>query len=131
MPRYIFTHPNRLSRLHDELLAAGVVPELVEGDGDAIEITVPDGVAEEVVAAIVQAHDPAKYDAAIQATTILRDHISDAFDTRLAALPGKRFDQLTDQELLYLGLRVIFGQAHNTNIFDTQGVVRPLEEWKV
>jgi hypothetical protein len=126
-----YTRPNHLARLHDELLAAGITLERVEGDGDDIWITVTDGVSEASVAAVVGAHDPAKYDAAAAAVVQLRGTLETALDGRLATLPGKRFGQLTDQELLYLVLCVVFGQTRDTGIFDAQGIVQPLEDWKV
>jgi hypothetical protein len=53
---YAKTHS--LSKLHDELLAAGIAPERVEGKDGAIWITVADGVSEAAVAAVVGAHRP-------------------------------------------------------------------------
>lgn len=70
-----FNHPNDLSWLHDQLLTAipglqrvavnarGQLTELldnlhVEGQGDDIWLTVPDGADEAAIAAVVQAHDP-------------------------------------------------------------------------
>ena len=56
-----FSIPNNLSQLHDELLAEH--PELiatmrVEGQGEAIWLTVPDGTDEASITAIVTAHTP-------------------------------------------------------------------------
>jgi hypothetical protein len=60
-----YTRPHDLSRLHDELLAAGAIPLLtdkgttpVQGLGDEIYLTVPDDADEQAIAAIVAAHDP-------------------------------------------------------------------------
>lgn len=58
MARLAYTRPNKLSLLHDELLAAGITPERVEGHGDHIWITVADDVSEAAVEAVVEAHDP-------------------------------------------------------------------------
>lgn len=65
MKKLHFVKLNDLSRLHDELLAA--IPNLrplpagpvmtVEGLGDDIWLTVPDGAGEASIAAVVQAHD--------------------------------------------------------------------------
>lgn len=56
--RLEFTREHALSKLHDELLAAGVVPELVEGDGETCWITVADDADAELVRQVVDAHDP-------------------------------------------------------------------------
>lgn len=71
MKRLYFRRPNRLSPLHDELLAA--IPALspvpnargelqavmhVEGLGDDIWLTVPDDADEAAINAVVQAHNP-------------------------------------------------------------------------
>lgn len=61
MPRYQYRVPNRLSRLHDELLATGIVPERVEGRGDNVWITVPDTVTKARVDSTVAAHTPLVY----------------------------------------------------------------------
>jgi hypothetical protein len=70
MPTYTFTQPNNLSQLHDEILAAvpGTQPVgegdartpvmHIEGRDDTIRITVPEGVSEAEIAAVVQAHVP-------------------------------------------------------------------------
>jgi hypothetical protein len=56
---------NDLSQLHDELLAAGLTPERVEGLGDEITLTFPDGQAQGPVDAVVAAHVPrVRYDPA-------------------------------------------------------------------
>lgn len=62
MTQYSYTRPNRLSRLHAELLAAGVIPQRVEGNDTFVRITVPDTVSKASVDAVVAAHDSAKYD---------------------------------------------------------------------
>lgn len=56
--RLHYTKPHLLSKLHDELIAAGIVPERVEGDGEDVWLTVTDGTVESAVAAVVDAHDP-------------------------------------------------------------------------
>ena len=71
MKRLHFQKPNDLSRLHDELLAA--IPSLrpvinvrgerepvmqVEGKGNDIWLTVPDGADEAAIGAVVTAHVP-------------------------------------------------------------------------
>lgn len=58
-----------LSQLHDELIAAGLPPERVQGGGagapDEVALTVPDGIPESAVAAVVAAHAPrVRYDPA-------------------------------------------------------------------
>lgn len=53
-----YSRPNLLARLHDEILAAGIVPTRVEGAGNEIRITVEDAVSDASVAAVVAAHDP-------------------------------------------------------------------------
>jgi hypothetical protein len=45
------------NKLHDELIAAGIVPQLVESDGDTTWITVDDDQVA-TVDAVVAAHDP-------------------------------------------------------------------------
>lgn len=80
--RLPFAKAHRLSKLHDELLAAGITPERVEGtvDGKTCWITVDDAFDPAVVQAVVDAHDPtpvpapdpdAELAAAIQAATTL------------------------------------------------------------
>jgi hypothetical protein len=52
-----YTRPNRLDVLHDQLLAAGIIPELVEGLGDDVWLTVADDQDPADVEAVVEAHD--------------------------------------------------------------------------
>jgi hypothetical protein len=60
---YVKAHD--LSQLHEELLAAGLTPERVEGLGDDVTLTFPDGQAQGPVDAVVAAHVPmARYDPA-------------------------------------------------------------------
>lgn len=69
--RLTFEHPHRLAKLHDELVAA--IPELtpvagldgaleavwtISGDGQHLELEVPDDVDEQAIRAVVDAHDP-------------------------------------------------------------------------
>lgn len=54
-----YTRANKLDLLHDQLLAAGVAAERVEGLGTQLWITVADEQAKSAVDAIVAAHDPA------------------------------------------------------------------------
>jgi hypothetical protein len=62
MPTYTYSsRPHDLSLLHDQLLAAGLTPALVEGREDEVRLTfttTPPG-GEAAVAAVVTAHDPA------------------------------------------------------------------------
>lgn len=60
MTRLHFTKPHRLTKLHDELIAAGLTPERVEGtpDGSEAWITVADNIDPAAVTAIVAAHNP-------------------------------------------------------------------------
>jgi predicted metal-dependent hydrolase len=72
MATYTYTQPHRLSQLHDEILAAVPATRPVgEGDartavmtmdgrGDTVRVTVPDGVSEAEIAAVVAAHQPAQ-----------------------------------------------------------------------
>lgn len=65
-----YTRPHWLPALHDQLLAAGIVPSYVGGradDPDGIALEVPDGTDEAAVAAVVAAHDGAAAAAAWQA----------------------------------------------------------------
>jgi hypothetical protein len=55
---FTYTKPNKLSLLHDQLIAAGVTPLRCEGLGDAISLTYPDGQAKPSVDTVVAAHDP-------------------------------------------------------------------------
>lgn len=56
---------NDLSQLHDALRKAGIIPEYVEGSGDDVRLTLPDGTSAAAVATIVGAHIPqARYDPA-------------------------------------------------------------------
>lgn len=73
------TKKHRLSKLHDEILAA--VPELrpitvdgerfprpvmiVSGDGDSLEITLPDDAPRDAVLAVIDAHNPEPVDAPV------------------------------------------------------------------
>lgn len=58
--RYNFTKPHDLTRLHDELLAAGLTPQHVEGRDDEVWITVePSDHA--AVTAVVQSHNVADH----------------------------------------------------------------------
>lgn len=58
-----YTLTNDLSQLHDEILRAGITPELVQGDGDDITLTLPDGTDEPTVDGLIAAHVPqARYD---------------------------------------------------------------------
>lgn len=54
-----------VNQLHDQLLAAGLVPESVRSDGAAVTLAFPDGTVEAEVDAVVAAHVPqARYDPA-------------------------------------------------------------------
>lgn len=50
-----YTKPHKLSLLHDELLAAGIAVERLEGLGETIWVTTP--AARNVVTPVVTAHD--------------------------------------------------------------------------
>lgn len=54
----MFEKSNNLDRLHDQLVAAGVPVERIEGVDDTVWITVPDDVDESVIQRIVDAHKP-------------------------------------------------------------------------
>lgn len=53
-----FERPVALSRLHDELIAAGIVPERVEGNEEEVRLVLDDAVDEPAVLAVLDAHDP-------------------------------------------------------------------------
>jgi hypothetical protein len=69
---FVYAEPaNDLSQLHDELLAAGLAPERVEGLGDEITLTFPDGQARGPVDAVVAAHTPrVRYDPATRIAAV-------------------------------------------------------------
>jgi len=46
------------NQLHDALVTAGLVPDLVQSDGATITLSFPDGTSEAAVAAVVAAHIP-------------------------------------------------------------------------
>lgn len=88
MKTLTFVRPHNLGKLHDELLAAGVPLPLVDGctpvqgRGNEIMLTVPDDADEQLIAAVVAAHDPtavpapdpdAELEAAIAAATTLEE----------------------------------------------------------
>lgn len=58
MRRLAYTRPHALDKLHDELLTASLMPELVEGDGAKLWLTFPDNVDQAAVDKVVTAHDP-------------------------------------------------------------------------
>lgn len=47
-----------VNKLHDELIAAGIHPDLVESLGDDVWLTVADDVDVGAIDAVVAAHDP-------------------------------------------------------------------------
>lgn len=53
-----YEREHNLPKLHDELLAAGIVPRFVEGKDDLVRLTVEDDADDDAVAAIVARHDP-------------------------------------------------------------------------
>jgi hypothetical protein len=57
--RLNYTKKHLLGKLHDELLLAGITPELVEGLGSDIWITVPDSQTKAPVDSVVNAHTDA------------------------------------------------------------------------
>jgi hypothetical protein len=57
--RLNYTKKHLLGKLHDELLGAGIVPELVEDSGDNIWLTVSDSQPKAAVDAVVSAHSDA------------------------------------------------------------------------
>lgn len=63
MKTLTFTRPNRLNRLHEELLNAGIQPYTVLGDESAVTLVVDDAIESAAVASVVNAHDASKYDA--------------------------------------------------------------------
>lgn len=67
MPRHEYTKAHILHRLRDQLVAAGIPVEHVEGDGRTVRVVVPDGVTKEAVDAVLAAHDAAALTAATQA----------------------------------------------------------------
>ncbi len=95
--RLYYKRANCLSKLHDELLAVGIKPLLVEGLGDDIWITIDDVANTASVDAIVAAHDPtplpvvdpdAELEAAILAVTTLEE-LKDALTGRTIAVAAK------------------------------------------
>jgi hypothetical protein len=62
--RLHYDMPNILSKLHDELISAGIISNAVEGLGNDIWITMPDLTSQIVInqiSAIVNAHNPTPY----------------------------------------------------------------------
>lgn len=53
-----FDTPHWLTRLHDELLAAGFAPAIVEGDGERVRLAFDGAVDEQTVRQVVGDHDP-------------------------------------------------------------------------
>lgn len=80
MKRLHFIRANRLSQLHDELIAGGITPLCVEGKDNDIWLTVEDTVSNAAVQALVDAHVPAPV---IQQPTIRE--LWDAFATAVNA----------------------------------------------
>ena len=84
MPRYQYQKPgHRLDGLLAELLAAGITPERVEGFDPDVWVTVPESL-QATVAAVVQAHNPAVYEAREAAAREQRTADEAALDALLA-----------------------------------------------
>lgn len=77
-----FEKKTKLVALYDELLAAGIEVERLEGDDSFVAITVPEGQAEPPVAAVVAAHDAGA------------PHASESVATNAAAVERKLQDAL-------------------------------------
>lgn len=80
-----YAKPNILSKLHDEILKAGITPDFVEGKGDDIWITVPDSTLQPVIDQInliVANHDPTPIPPLPTDSELLRDYVLD-LDYRL------------------------------------------------
>lgn len=58
MKRLAYSRPHRLALLRDQLLAAGIVPLQLEGDGAELQLSVADDAPEALIASVVAAHDP-------------------------------------------------------------------------
>lgn len=125
MPRYTYTRPHQLDVLHDELRAAGLAVEFVGGDGHTIWITVPDGVAETRVAAIVAAHDPAALVAKREAEERTIEQIRQTVFAAAGGAVGKGIATLTTAErnALIAVLLWRWGALSPTL------AIRPLAEW--
>lgn len=89
--RMRYVTPHHLPTLHDELLAAGIVPTYVGGvadDPDGVELDVPDGTDPAAVRAVVDAHDGAAalaaWEAARQAEADDNAQVRQAVATLLA-----------------------------------------------
>lgn len=74
--RLHYTKPHHLSKLHDELLAVGIVPERVEGEGDDIWITTDAAAA--AVAGVIEAHDQAPIPSPALSAKLLEDAVASA-----------------------------------------------------
>lgn len=59
MKRIEYEKPNNLPKLHDELIAAGVIPLRVEGLGASFYLTLEDDQDEDSIQAVIDAHNPA------------------------------------------------------------------------
>lgn len=68
-----YSQPNDLEQLTDELTAAGLPPDGVEGLGDDFTLVMPDGTVAAAVDAVVAAHVPMeRYDPAAKAAQLAR-----------------------------------------------------------
>lgn len=123
--RLAYTRPHRLARLHDELLAAGITPERVEGNGDDVWLTVPDGTSAAAVNAVVAAHDPAAIDAAKQANeqavTAARALVVQTAQTAV----GVAYGSLTAAQVRALLAVLLWREG----ALAADGTVKPLSSW--
>ncbi len=67
----------------------------------------------------------------LDANVRVRQALGQELGRRLVSAPGKTFDQLTDREILHMLVRERFGALQNVGIFDANGVVQTLGEWRV
>lgn len=82
--------PHVLNSLHDEIIAAGVRPTLVSGDGEALTLRVADEAEAAIVESVVAAHDAgaAQQEVDLRALREKRDSVLAESDwTQLADAP--------------------------------------------
>ncbi len=110
------------------------MPKLVynceTGDEEMVDLTPEEQAALDTHRAALLEEQAAR-DAELADNALVRQKLAQELAVRLTSAPGKTFGELTDREILHMVVRTLFGQMQNLGIFDANGVVQPLDQWKV
>lgn len=125
MARHQYTKAHVLPRLREQLEAAGVRVEHLEGRDQTLIVHAPDSVAKAAVDAVVAAHDAAALAAAEATQRQADEQIRQQVFAAAAAAVGKHVGALTTTERNALTAVYLW----RLGALSPTLTVRPLEEW--